>query len=292
MQAVLASVLCLCVLGANLRSEQSQVSMFPGMDAMTQMSQQFLDSITNLTAGMILQQLYPDNFQQVQAELNTCIDTAVQNSLNATQSAFTDSFNVMNACMAADPGAVVTQLIQDTLNSMTYLIAPQCTFSVNLMGDLNNFFATAIAQGMSFMGPMTSFFTQINQFMAPGMNQMMGTMTQSMQPYIDAANSMTASIGESMGISVDDANKLTTDLNTLAADTTTVLMTGNMTQADALELITDGETLMADMTTEMNDVVASIEGYLVQGVDQMCSLFGSFGSMMPNFSAFMPPTSS
>lgn len=291
MRAVLSAVLCLCALGANLRSEQSQFSMFPGMDSMTQMSQQFLDTITNLTAGMILQQIYPDNFQQVQAELDTCIDQAVQNSLNATQSAFTDSFNVMNACSAADPGAVVTQLIQDTLNSMTYLIAPQCTFSVNLMSDLNNFLAAAISQGMSFMGPMTSFFSMMNQFIAPGMNQMMGTMTQSMQPFIATTNSMTESMEELMGISSADADKLATDLSTLMTDSNTAMMSGNLTQAQALLLITDGETIATDVMTQMNDAVSSIEGYLVQGVDQMCSMFGSFGTMMPNFSAFMPTSS-
>lgn len=258
---------------------------------MTQMSQQFLDTITNLTAGMILQQIYPDNFQQVQAELDTCIDQAVQNSLNATQSAFTDSFNVMNACSAADPGAVVTQLIQDTLNSMTYLIAPQCTFSVNLMSDLNNFLAAAISQGMSFMGPMTSFFSMMNQFIAPGMNQMMGTMTQSMQPFIATTNSMTESMEELMGISSADADKLATDLSTLMTDSNTAMMSGNLTQAQALLLITDGETIATDVMTQMNDAVSSIEGYLVQGVDQMCSMFGSFGTMMPNFSAFMPTSS-
>ena len=295
MKAVLATVLCLCAFGSNLRAEQASGTV-PGMAAMAQMSQQFLDSITNLTAGFLLQQMYPDNFQQVQAELNTCIDTAVQNSLNATQSALTDSFNVMNACMAADPGAVVTQLIQDTLNSMTYLIAPQCTFSVNLMGDLNNFLATATAQGFNFMGPMTSFFTMMNQFMAPGMNQMTASMAQSMQPYLTAMNSMTESWEESMGVTPADADKLTADLNTLMTDTTTLtndfLTTGNVTSADVLATLNDSATVMADAMTQMNEIVASMEAYLVQGTDQMCSLFNSFNTMMPNFASFMPPTSS
>ena len=292
MKAVLATLLCLSAFGAHLRAEQSQGS----MAAMAQMSQQFLDTMTNLTAGFLLQQMYPDNFQQVQAELDTCIDTAVQNSMNATQSALTDSFNIMNACSAADPGAVVTQLMQDTLNSMTYLIAPQCTFSVNLMGDLNNFLASATAQGFNFLGPMTSFFSMMNQFMAPGMNQMTASMTQSMQPYLTAMNSMTETLEEAMGVSQADSDKLNTDLGTLMTDSNTLtndfFTTGNVTAADVLATIVDSETIMGDVATEMNEVVANMQAYLVQGVDQMCSLFGSFNAMMPNLSSFMTPASS
>ena len=294
MKAVLATVLCMCVLGANLKEQQMtgmSMSNFPGMDVINQLNQQFLDILTNMTASFLLQQLYPDNWQSVLGEVDACVDSAMAASMNDTQSVMTDAFNLMNACSSPDPSQAVNQLIQDTLNSLTALLSPQCTFSVDLMGDLSTFVATAISQGMSMMGPFSQFMMMGMGPMMNMMNQMNSQMMAYYQPMINSMNTMMQNMAVSMGVSRDDLNKFNSDVNTTMTDLTAAgtdfQTSGNVTEADVNAVLNDFNTLMADEMAELNDVVANMQTFISQGVNQMCALFGSFGSMMPNFNSFM-----
>ena len=277
MKTVLLSLLCLSAFGLQLHASQPQP--FSGLDTWIQMTEQFLSSLTDMTSGAILQQLYPDNYQQVENEWNQCMDQNLENSENYAQSAINDLFNLVTACSTSDPGDVVTQLMQDTLNSMGGV---SCSFSVSLFSDLNNFFNAAVLQGFNFQGPMASAFSQPNQATT---SQLLTASAQSLQDYVDAMNSWSNGEESNLGIEQSDIDELNTDANSVIADlgnlNNEMAAQGNVAQGDLNQLINDSNALGSDFQDQVNDVVAFIAQYLRRGVRQICTLSGSLAANLP-----------
>ena len=277
MKAVLLSLLCLSALSVHLRSSQPQS--FSGLDTWIQITEQFLGSLTDFTSGAILQQLYPANYQQVENEWNQCMDQNLESSENYSQSAIDDLFSLVTACSASDPGAVVTQLMQDTLNSMGGV---QCTFSVDLFGDLNNFYISALAQGFNLTGPMASAFSPINQATT---QQIVTTTAQSLQDYVDAMNSWSDGMESTLGIDESDIDELNTDANQLISDLGDLsdqLAQGSVNQDDVTQMISDSNAVASDFQDQVNDVVGFVAQYLRRGVRQICALSTSLASNLPS----------
>lgn len=273
-------VLCLTsVLSANLRS--SQPARLVGLDTWTSITQEFLTSLTSSTSGLILRQLYPANYTQVEDEINTCIDRSLDRSQNYTERVINDLFSLVTACQSDQPDEVVRALLRDYQRS---LAPTRCTYSVDLFGDLNDFFNAATVQGFELDAPV-NFTGQLNQDSA---RQMVDATVTTIQAYLDATNGNRDDLVDNLGVNGTVIDQLNTDSRRFIAeldDLSEELRRGRVDEGDLQQVIRENNVVGGDVGTEMAEIYDYVRDYLEQGIDQVCSLSSSLAANIPDSSS-------
>jgi len=252
------------VLSLSLRA--SQPPLFDpslGLNFTTQLVQQSLSSVTDTIEAFFLRQLYPSNYQEVVRELDACQATywtQVEGDVNAV---CRDWGNFVFACMSGDPDAAVSQLLQDAFNSMSF---PQCDFSVDLVGDMENLIAASMVQGYSYVGPWSQQLSQWALALAGG---------------VSSAVLYTAPLGQVSNVLSDQLGISTQAINQFSADNTDLLVSwasllidlsssNQLSQEDVVSVLDAKLTMMGDAGRIAREIVQGGSTLLSQVEPFLC----------------------
>ena len=276
MNALLLSALCLTAFGASIRSSQAQVDLLQPEELSVQLFGQAFDTLTQSLETQFITMLFPDNFADVQAQLDTCEDNFWNGQVTDLQAINADLWNLLNACTADDPTAPVTQLIQDTLTLMASVTAQCDTLTVDLPGAINNLIAASIVQGIQFTAPWVGPLTEWTAASA--------TPLESLPQYLAPLSNVATSLASTLGVPQESIDQANTDLNSEITTGNTLLNdlanTGTVTQDDVVAALNAELALANDGMTQFGQIVSSSAQYVTQAVSATCSFAGPVLAML------------
>jgi hypothetical protein len=223
------------------------------------------EGATGLFQGMLLRQLYGDNADTIQAQLNTCTENFVMGGAAMVKADFE---GLLTACNQPDPLAPAGKLMQDAFQSLAALAQPCPNLSVNIVGDLQTLVASAIVQGNSLIAPIEGPILQLS---APLLQQG----PQYLQPLLQVA----VSAAQSVGISQASLGTLQGDSDAIQAAVGKALMdaAGNALSPEDLTAIANlGMKLALDEGQAAQEVLAGLMQYAETPAQAICSVMGPF----------------
>ena len=268
MHAVVLSLLCLSVMGANLR-QAAPVDLMQPLELLSQLFGQAFTTTTQSLELQFLTLLYPDNAQDVQAQLDTCEDKALAGNTQALQTLNGYILGLGQACASEDPTAPVNKLIQDTLQILASIAAPCDDLQVDLVGDIENLIAASIIQGAQYTGP---WFGPLTQWTAASLTPLESGV-QYLQPVVQAAGS----VAGAAGVTDDTLGKANTDVNASVGAWTAILdniAAGALTQDDIKAALDSELPIVNDFGAVYGDVAKNGAQYANQAVAAVCSFVG------------------
>ncbi len=255
---------CIITLSLSLRS--SQIPQFDpslSLNFTTQLIQQSLSSVTDTIEAYFLRQLYPSNYQQIVRELDACQAqywAQVEGNANAM---CWDWTNFLFSCATGNPADAVSQLLQDSFNFMSF---PQCSFSVDLTGDIENLIAASIVQGYRFVGPWSQQLSQWALVLAGGVS--------SSVLYTSSLGQISNALSEQLGISTEDIEQFSTDNTDLLVSWANLLIdlssSNQLSQEDVVNVLDAKLTLMGDAGRIAREIVQGGSSLLSQVEPYLC----------------------
>jgi len=258
MRAILCAVLLCSALGLNLRETQNS-------EAILGMALKAYEGATGFFQTFLLRQLYGDNAEAIQAQLNTCTENFVMGQAATFKADFE---GLLTACNQADPLAPAAKIMQDVFQSIAIVAQPCPDLSVNIVGDLQNLVASAIVQGNSFVAPVVG---TVLQFSAPLLQQG----PQFIQPLIQVA----ASAAQAAGISQSSLGTLQGDTNAIQAAVVKALTDAagdSLTPEDITTIANLGMKFALDGGMAAQEVMAGLMQYAETPAQAICSVMGPF----------------
>lgn len=261
MRTIVTALLLCSALSAQLRASQ-------GSDpsaAFLSMALKAYEGATGIFQGLLLRQLYGDNADTIQAQLNTCTENLVMSEAATFKADFE---GLLTACNQPDPLAPAGKLMQDAFQSLGALAQPCPNLSVNLLGDLQTVIASAIVQGNSLVAPIQGPILQLS---APLLQQG----PQYLQPLLQIA----ASAAQAAGVSQGTLGTLQGDSNAIQAAVAKALTdaAGNALSPDDLTAIANlGMKLAMDETMAAQEVLAGLMQFAETPAQAICSVMGPF----------------
>ena len=268
---------CLLIHGLDLRSSQMPFFMpAPGINLTMQLLQQSLRSMTDTVAAYFLQQLYPSNYQQVLAEINTCEAQYFQQHANDMWTITVDWQRYFTSCFTGDAPAAVSQLLQDTFNTMTF---PDCEYSVNLVGDIENLIAASIVQGFQYTGQWTQPLSQWSLLLSEGVSTA-ALLGSPLNQLVDSLAQQNDIPTEAIDQFAMDGSSNLISWGTLLVDLST---SGQLSQADVADVINTELTVLGDVGRAAGEIVQAGTDLLNQLEPLLCLMIeplGPWQSMM------------
>ena len=261
MRTIVTALLICSALSAQLRASQSS----DPTAAFLSMALKAYEGATGLFQGMLLRQLYGDNAETVQAELNTCTENFVMTGAATFKADFE---GLLTACNQPDPLAPAGKLMQDAFQSLAALAQPCPNLSVNLLGDLQNVIASTIVQGNSLFAPIQGPILQLS---APLLQQG----PQFLQPLLQVA----VSAAQSAGISQATLGTLQGDSNAIQAAVAQALTNAAgsaLTPEDLTTIANLGMKLAMDEGMAVQEVLGGLMQYAEAPAQAICSVMGPF----------------
>lgn len=258
MRAIICAVLLCSALGLNLRETQNT-------EALLGMALKAYEGATGFFQTFLLRQLYGDNAETIQAQLNTCTENFVM-SQAATFKA--DFEGLLTACSQSDPLAPAGKLMQDVFQSIAIIAQPCPDLSVNIMGDLQNLVASAIVQGNSLIAPVQS---TVLQFASPLLQQG----PQLLMPLLQLA----ASAAQAAGVSESTLGTLQGDADAIQAAVVKALTDAAgdaLTPEDITTIANLGMKFAMDQGQAAQEVLAGLMQYAETPAQAICSVMGPF----------------
>lgn len=260
MQTIVTALLLCSAFSAQLRATQDDPSA-----AFLSMALKAYEGATGIFQGMLLRQLYGDNAETIQAELNTCTENFVMGGAATFKADFE---GLLTACNQPDPLAPVGKLMQDAFQSLAALAQPCPNLSVNLIGDLQTLIASTIVQGNSLLAPIEGPILQLS---APLLQQG----PQFIQPLVQVA----FSAAQSAGISEGTLGTLQGDMGAIqgaVAQAITNAAGGALAPEDITNLANLGIKLALDGGQAAQEVMAGLMMYAEAPAQAVCSVMGPF----------------
>ena len=253
MHISILSCLFLSATALHLRSQQvstsrDNVDLMQPLELLVQLFGQAFDSTTQALESALLQRLYPDTYTQVQGELDACEDQFWNNQATAMQNANSQLMRFADSCGAADPTAVINQMVQDTLGSMLTLTCQDV--SVDLVGDA----LRLLASSLNFQPSQPQ---QVNGLY--------------LQPLIQAAGDLAQNEGISKSTLNQTSNDTEAFIDTLNAALDSLATTGGPTKEELAALIRAEEALFADYGAEYSEIIRDASQYISQAVRVTCA---------------------
>lgn len=245
----------------------------------TQLVQQSLSSVTDTIESFFLSQLYPSNYQEVVRELDACQATYWSQVDGDVIAVWRDWSNFVRACMSGDPSAAVSQLLQDAFNSMSF---PQCNFSVDLVGDIENLIAASIVQGYSYVGPWSQQLSQWALALAGGVS--------SEVLYSAPLGQVSNALSDQLGISTQAINQFSSDNTDLLVSWASLLIdlssSNQLSQQDVVNVLDAKLTVLGDTGRMAREIVRGGSTLLSQVEPFLCLMVEPLRPMVDSSQPF------
>ena len=253
MKFLLFPCLLLCISALNLRAAQSSSStddldLFQPVELMIQLFGQAFDSTTQALETNLLQTLYPDNYSDIQNQLDQCEEDFWNAQAATLQGVNSQLTSFAQACGAADPTEAVLKLIQGTLAGM--LVSTCQDLPVDLVSDVLRLLTNSL-------GFQPSAPQEVNGL------------------YIQPLTQASLDVAHDQGLSNQAVNATTVEIQQVVNAINQVMddfaANGSITTEELTELIQNTEDLFGAYGADYSEIIQDSARYISQAVRVTCA---------------------